>query len=142
MAQMRIPTSRLRKNMIVKSDVYTRSGVIIVPAGTEVTKDVVSLLTRHFIDDVIVEYGTGEQEEKERLRGGHRLYRAHRLHCCSPGAALQQRCGTFLGDDPGWYLPCDRRSAFADRGTWRQEKKEEKSKKISKKISKKESPFP
>ena len=67
MAQMRIPTSRLRKNMIVKSDVYTRSGVIIVPAGTEVTKDVVSLLTRHFIDDVIVEYGTGEQEEKEPI---------------------------------------------------------------------------
>ena len=56
MAQLRVPTNRLRKNMIIKNDVYTRAGVIIIPAGTEVTKDVVAMLTKHFIDDVIIEY--------------------------------------------------------------------------------------
>ena len=56
MACFRIHTDRLRKGMIIKSDVYTRTGVTLVPINTPVTKDVVALLTRHFIDYVMVDY--------------------------------------------------------------------------------------
>ena len=56
MACFRIHTDRLRKGMIIKSDVYTRTGATLVPNNTPVTKDVVNLLTRHFIDYVMVDY--------------------------------------------------------------------------------------
>lgn len=58
MALIRIETHHLKKGMIIKSDVYNRSGVILVPENTVVTKEVFDLLTRHFIDDVIVDYAT------------------------------------------------------------------------------------
>ncbi len=58
MTQLRVQTNRLRKGMTIKNNVYSRSGVIIVPENTPVTKDIVSLLARHFIDYVIVEYET------------------------------------------------------------------------------------
>lgn len=56
MAKIRIQTHHLKKGMIIKEDVYTHVGVIIVPQNTIVTKEVHELLTRHFVDDVIVEY--------------------------------------------------------------------------------------
>ena len=56
MACFRIHTDRLRKGMVIKSDVYTRTGAILVPNNTPVTKDVVALLTKHFIDYVMVDY--------------------------------------------------------------------------------------
>ena len=56
MALIRMKTHHLKKGMIIKSDVYTRSGVILVPEDTVVTKEVFDLLARHFIDDVIIDY--------------------------------------------------------------------------------------
>ena len=56
MANIRVQTHRLKKGMKIASDVYTSSGVVIVPSGTEVTKEVLELLTKHFADDVMVEY--------------------------------------------------------------------------------------
>lgn len=56
MACFRVHTNRLRKGMVIKSDVYTRTGAILIPNNTPVTKDVVSMLTRHFIDYVMVDY--------------------------------------------------------------------------------------
>lgn len=56
MAQLRIHTDRLRKGMVIKSNVYSNSGAVLIPENTPVTKDVMSLLARHFIDYVIVDY--------------------------------------------------------------------------------------
>lgn len=55
MAFMKVYTNRLRKGMVIKNDVYARSGAIIVPENTVVTKEVHDILTRHFIEYVIVE---------------------------------------------------------------------------------------
>lgn len=56
MALIRMKTHHIKKGMVIKSDVYTRSGVILVPEDTVVTKEVYDLLSRHFIDDVIIDY--------------------------------------------------------------------------------------
>lgn len=56
MACFRVHTDRLRKGMIIKSAVYARTGAVLVPVDTPVTKEVVDLLTRHFIDYVMVDY--------------------------------------------------------------------------------------
>lgn len=56
MACFRVHTDRLRKGMIIKNDVYARTGAVLVPVDTPVTKEVVDLLTRHFIDYVMVDY--------------------------------------------------------------------------------------
>lgn len=53
--------------MIITADVYTNNGVVIVPKGTCVTKEVYDLLTRHFVEEVIVEYDTGKKS-KEKIR--------------------------------------------------------------------------
>ena len=37
-----------------------------MPDGAVVTKDVVALLTRHFVDSVMVEYPTGRKERPEQ----------------------------------------------------------------------------
>lgn len=58
MAQRRIRTSHLTEGMIIKNDIYSNSGLVIVPANTTVTADIRRLLTRHFIEDVVVETGT------------------------------------------------------------------------------------
>lgn len=60
MAHLRVPTNRLRKGMTIKNNVYSRSGAILVPADTPVSKEIITLLTRHFIDCVVVEYQTKE----------------------------------------------------------------------------------
>lgn len=56
MALIRMKTHHIKKGMIIKSDVYNRTGVILVPAGTTVTSEVFELLTKHFIEEVVIEY--------------------------------------------------------------------------------------
>lgn len=62
MAYIKVAVNRLRKGMIVGEDVYTKTGVILVTQGSPVTKEVVNLLTRHFIDGISVEYQTDTSE--------------------------------------------------------------------------------
>lgn len=57
MPLIRMKTHRVKRGMIIKSDVFNRSGVILVPKDTVVTNDVLTILSRHFIEDVVVEYG-------------------------------------------------------------------------------------
>lgn len=56
MALIRMKTHHLKKGMIIKADVYNRAGVILVPEDTIVTSDVFELLTKHFIDEVLIDY--------------------------------------------------------------------------------------
>ena len=56
---LRMSVNRLREGMMIKEDVFSKTGAVIVPDGAVVTKDVVALLTRHFVDSVMVEYPTG-----------------------------------------------------------------------------------
>lgn len=63
MANLRIRTSRLKKGMLITADVYNRAGVILVPSNTVVTKEVFDLLTRHFIDEVTIDYSPEKKEE-------------------------------------------------------------------------------
>lgn len=67
MPSLRLPLNRLRKGMIIENDVYTRGGVVIVPAGTEVTKDVMELLTRHFVDYVIANIDPGSTKKSTAI---------------------------------------------------------------------------
>lgn len=66
MANLKLSVNRLREGMVIKSDVYNRMGMAIVMEGTIVTKDVINMLTRHFIDSVVVEYGTERSEENNK----------------------------------------------------------------------------
>ena len=56
MALIRMKTHHIKKGMVIKADVYNRAGVILVPADTAVTSEVFELLTKHFIEDVVIEY--------------------------------------------------------------------------------------
>ncbi len=58
---LRMSVNRLREGMMIKEDVFSKTGAVIVPDGAVVTKDVVALLTRHFVDSVMVEYPTGRK---------------------------------------------------------------------------------
>lgn len=58
MALTRLKAHQLKKGMLIKEDVYNRSGVILVPENTPVTVEVFELLTKHFIDEVLIEYIT------------------------------------------------------------------------------------
>ena len=58
MALIRMKTHRVKRGMIIKSDVFNRAGVVLVPKDTVVTNDVLTLLSRHFIEEVVVEYAT------------------------------------------------------------------------------------
>ena len=66
---LRMSVNRLREGMMIKEDVFSKTGAVIVPDGAVVTKDVVALLTRHFVDSVMVEYPTGRKERPERVPG-------------------------------------------------------------------------
>jgi len=74
MALIRMKTHHLKKGMVIKSDVYNKAGVILVPEGTPVTAEVFELLTKHFIDDVIIDYVaetssiSAMSEERKRIR--------------------------------------------------------------------------
>ena len=50
----KISIEKLEEGMIIIEDVYTRGGVIIVPAHTEVNAGVLNLLARHSIQDVVI----------------------------------------------------------------------------------------
>ena len=63
---LRMSVNRLREGMIIREDVFSKTGAVIVPDGAVVTKDVVALLTRHFVDSVMVEYPTGRKERPEQ----------------------------------------------------------------------------
>ena len=56
MSHLRIHTDRLRKGMVIANNVHSSSGAILIPEGTAVTKDVMTLLARHFIEYVIIDY--------------------------------------------------------------------------------------
>lgn len=62
MANIRIQTHRLKKGMKIVVNVYNCYGVVIVPEGTVVTKDVFELLAKHFVDDVVVEYNPEKKD--------------------------------------------------------------------------------
>jgi len=56
MAQLRVHTDRLRKGMVIVNNVHSSTGAVLIPEGTPVTKDVMKLLAKHFIEYVIVDY--------------------------------------------------------------------------------------
>lgn len=56
MAQMRIRLNRLKSGMIIKDNIYSRTGTFLIGAGTVATPDIISLLTKHLIEYVNVEY--------------------------------------------------------------------------------------
>ena len=65
---LRISVNRLREGMIIREDVFSKTGAVIVPDGAVVTRDVAALLTRHFVDGVMVEYpaaGKGRPESRD-----------------------------------------------------------------------------
>ena len=67
---LRISVNRLREGMIIREDVFSKTGAVIVPDGAVVTRDVAALLTRHFVDGVMVEYpaaGKGREAVTKRL---------------------------------------------------------------------------
>lgn len=66
MATLRVSVNRLREGMTIKNDVYSRMGMIVVSEGTPVNKEVVNLLTRHFIDTVMVEYTKEEMSTESQ----------------------------------------------------------------------------
>ena len=49
-----VPIEELEEGMLIAADVYTAGGVIIVPENTKVTIDVLNLLARHSIMEVVV----------------------------------------------------------------------------------------
>lgn len=54
MIERMVSIEELEEGMLITADVYTRGGVIIVPENTEVTAEVLNLLARHSIMEVIV----------------------------------------------------------------------------------------
>lgn len=54
MPNMQIRTDLLKLDMVIKADVYTNSGVVIVPKDTVVSKEVCSLLAKHHIAEVTI----------------------------------------------------------------------------------------
>lgn len=65
---LRVSVNRMREGMVVKEDVFAKTGAVLVTEGTVVTKEVMTLLVRHFIDDVMVEYGSVKRDTPESRR--------------------------------------------------------------------------
>ena len=78
MAQIRVKTHHLKKGQLIIADVYNRAGVILVPANTPVTSEVFELLTKHFIEEVIVEYIT-EASPITNIASGRKLINEKKL---------------------------------------------------------------
>lgn len=68
MAQMRIHLNRLKRGMIIKDNIYSKTGTFLIGSGTVVTEDIISLLTKHFIDFVNVEYNVAGENAQEVSR--------------------------------------------------------------------------
>lgn len=58
MGNKRVKVNRLREGMIIDSDVYARNGTVLVAEGTTLTKEMIRLLTVHFIEEVLVKRET------------------------------------------------------------------------------------
>lgn len=65
MTRLEVAVDRLKKGMIIAEDVYTNAGVILVAEETPVTKEVVNLLSRHFIEKVMIRYQSPKNAPKE-----------------------------------------------------------------------------
>lgn len=65
MAQMRIRLNRLKSGMIIKDNIYSKTGTFLIGSGTVVTQDIIELLTKHFIDFVSVEYNVDKENSQE-----------------------------------------------------------------------------
>ena len=65
MAKIRIAVNHLCNDMIIGEDVYNRSGVVLVAQGSTVTDEVISLLSRHLIDSVAIEYQAAADEPQQ-----------------------------------------------------------------------------
>lgn len=59
MLERRVAIEQLEEGMLISADVHNSMGVVIVPANTEVTIDVLNLLARHSVMEVMV----GEKSE-------------------------------------------------------------------------------
>lgn len=66
MANSRVKVNRLREGMIIDSDVYAGNGTILVAEGTPLTKEMIRLLTRHFVEDVLIRRETEASRLTER----------------------------------------------------------------------------
>lgn len=66
MANSRVKVNRLREGMIIDSDVYADNGTILVAEGTPLTKEMIRLLTRHFVEDVLIRRETEASRLTER----------------------------------------------------------------------------
>lgn len=69
MPRLRVSVNRLREGMTIIEDVFAKTGAILVTEGTRVNKDVIGLLTRHFIDSVRVEYDVEKKEAPDSNAG-------------------------------------------------------------------------
>lgn len=56
MPRLRVSVNRLREGMVVVEDIFAKTGAVLVTEGTYVTKEVIGMLTRHFVESVMVEY--------------------------------------------------------------------------------------
>jgi len=86
---VRKKTNHLNYKMRIISNVYSQAGAILVPAGTMVDSEVLKLLNRHFIEEVMVDYPNDTLPSLEdtrlripvrRLRVGMRIAQEVRSH--------------------------------------------------------------
>ena len=62
MIEKKVAIEQLEEGMLISADVHSSIGVVIVPANTEVTSDVISLLARHSVMEVVVGEKSNEPE--------------------------------------------------------------------------------
>lgn len=65
MAELRIPTNKLKERMVISRDVFARNGVVLICEGTKATSEIIRMLTSHFIDYVYVEQEASPVIKKE-----------------------------------------------------------------------------
>ena len=53
MEQMRIRINRLKSGMIIKDNIYSKTGTFLIGSGTVVTQEIIELLTKHFYSPFI-----------------------------------------------------------------------------------------
>lgn len=66
MANSKVKVNRLREGMIIDSDVYAGNGTILIAEGTPLTKELIRLLTRHFIEEVLIRRETEKPKLTDR----------------------------------------------------------------------------
>jgi len=65
MIERTISIEELEEGMFIVADVYNQGGVIVVPSNTVVTDDVINLLARHSVMEVVVGKEAKKQEASE-----------------------------------------------------------------------------